>query len=180
MHSPPGLVRQKSEENRLHAKEFFKNLSTAGDIAAAAIGYAVGFAVDAHFFPGGISPGVAAGVSSVGALGLKKFADVLISARRQRKNNSLDTRALQIEIYLKKALDRSSLPNDEEQLLVAILREVRRRRDLWAAGLLDDEQFEYDLGRFRRGVVLYASGEDDSLPKLVRGSETGATLVKKQ
>ena len=55
--------------------------SAPGDVAAAALGYAVGFGVDVLLFPLGIPPGVTAGVWATGAVGLKKSIDAILHRR---------------------------------------------------------------------------------------------------
>ena len=49
-------------------KEWFPKWATRSDLAAAAVGYATGFAVDVFYFPDGVPPGTTAGVFAVGTV----------------------------------------------------------------------------------------------------------------
>jgi hypothetical protein len=93
------------------------NISTRGDIASAAIGYALGYAIDNYFFPGGLSGGVVAAVTATGSVGIKNFLDSIWS--RGRKSNrfqgepiELEQQAVKLLRYIEKIVDRSDNPKD--------------------------------------------------------------------
>lgn len=61
----------------MELEQLLRAFSSAGDAGAAGLGYAVGFVVDALWFPGGVSSGTAAAVGAVAALGAKKSVEAL-------------------------------------------------------------------------------------------------------
>src|SRR5687767_14495729 len=110
-------------------KQIWNQVTNPGDSAAALIGYAVGFAVDLFFFPGGESAGITAAVWSVGALGLKKGADVVFRPRAGKKSAAppLDERANQLSSFVRTRLLSTSLPAADERELKHLLKTVTDR-----------------------------------------------------
>lgn len=68
----------------MEIRELLEKLSSARDVAAAALGYAAGYVADTYFFPGGLDGSVVAGVTAVGFTGVKKLIDVWRNTRRSR------------------------------------------------------------------------------------------------
>lgn len=119
-------------------KEWIPKWATRGDLAAAAVGYAVGFAVDVFYYPDGVSPGTTAGVFAVGAVGLKNAGQGVIEDFRKRNQELRDRLALEgrVAVLLQTLTD--------EGLDTAAGR-LARDLHLWRKGVLDDGDLQQIL-----------------------------------
>lgn len=57
-----------------------KSLSTRGDVGTGCLAYAIGALVDVFYFPGGLEPSKVAAFSAIGALGVKKLLEPLVTS----------------------------------------------------------------------------------------------------
>lgn len=122
------------------------SISTRGDIAAAGVGYAVGYAIDTYFFPGGLTGGIVAAVSATGSVGVKNFFHALWTRRRTKKAQvfygdpvELEQQAEKLLRYVEKIVDRSE--NPKEHPLRSALEEYERQLIFWRNGLVDVDEF---------------------------------------
>lgn len=95
----------------------FPKLTTKGDIAAAGLGFALGFAVDIFLFPAGVPPGTTASVFMAGAVGLKNSAQAALESRSTKKaeQNKRGELRQKAEALLR-ALQRAHLTQERELL----------------------------------------------------------------
>lgn len=138
--------------SELDPSSLIKEITSPGDVAAAALGYAAGFAADIFLFPGGVTAGVTAGVWAVGAIGIKKFVESALGLRKSGTRSLKDT-ARALDTFIKNRLNHQGLEKENEEEFLALRKVVKERTELWEAGLLDDEEFEYDLSRWRRDLL---------------------------
>lgn len=116
-------------------QEWLTKSATRSDLAAAAVGYAVGFSVDVFFFPMGVPPGTTAGVFAVGMVGLKNSVQTTLEGfngkkRVHRDRSILDERA---------AILHQTLSDEKLGTLAGKLaRDIR----LWRKGVLKDDDFQ--------------------------------------
>ncbi len=76
----------------MEIKELVEKLSTAGDVAATALGYVAGIAADTYFFAGGLEGSVVAAVTAVGFAGAKKLVDAVQSEWENERKHKLEQR----------------------------------------------------------------------------------------
>lgn len=123
--------------------------STRGDIAAAGIGYAVGFFIDNFYFPGGLTGGVVAAVSATGAVGVKNLLHALWANRRMTgidypdDPDQIRDQAEKLLQYITKIVDRSE--NPKEHPLKGGLEQYERMLLYWRNGVIGDREF-YEAG----------------------------------
>jgi hypothetical protein len=115
-----------------------------GDIAAGAIGYATGFAVDVFLFPLGVPPGTTASIFAVGAIGLKNAFQVARSSRRPKVDpQELEKRAINFVEFVERAHKGSS--GAASVALADLLRSIQADFDLWKGNFIDAEKFASNL-----------------------------------
>jgi len=132
-------------------------VATRGDVAAAALGYVAGFAIDNYFFPGGLTGGVIAALGATASVGLKNFVHAIWNGIRKPSSpewdgESQDLRA-QAEMvlnYIQKLVDRSDSP--KEHPLRKPLEEYERMFTYWTNGLISDQEFYVKYFLPARGV----------------------------
>lgn len=121
------------------------NISTRGDVAAVGLGYAIGFAVDNYFFPGGLTGGVVAAVAATGAVGLKNLFDALWNNFRVRRSEfsgdtiELEQQAERLLRYIERIVDRSE--NPKEHPLRSDVEKYEKMFIFWKNGLIDVDEF---------------------------------------
>jgi hypothetical protein len=119
--------------------------STRGDIAAAGIGYALGFFVDNFYFPGGLTGGVVAAVSATGAVGLKNLFHAFWANRKMPAidysddPNQIKEQAEKLLLYITTIVDRSE--NPKEHPLRPGLEQYERMLLYWRNGVIGDQEF---------------------------------------
>ncbi len=148
-------------------KEFFEKVSTSGDVAATAVGYAVGFAVDVFLFPGGVPPGTVAGVSAVGALGLKKAADAVFSRTENDKAQGtrppdLERKANALLEFLGRMADQPNIENPQRELFKNLRRSLKQQIELWQGGILEEDEFKEQLSEIRLSCIENTSTLKDT------------------
>lgn len=129
----------------MEVKELLDKISTAGDVAAAALGYAAGFVADTYYFPGGLPPGTVAAVTAVGVVGIKKACDALINIRRSRGRyegdaDSLRQRAKALHDYMIRRINNTD-GMKENRRLEGILPVFEEALEAWNDGIIDDSEF---------------------------------------
>lgn len=135
-------------------KELLEKISTPGDVAASAIGYALGFAADVFLFPGGVTSGTVAAVSAVGALGIKKAIDArisreLVGGKDETVKVELEKKAKSLVNFLERAIEQPNLENHKRDLFKELRRRLRQQMDLWESGVLENDEFKDQLSEFR-------------------------------
>jgi hypothetical protein len=91
-------------------------ISTRGDVAAASLGFAIGFAVDVFLFPLGVPPGTTAGACATGALGLKNAAQAAMTERRDARKRAEDEKTAEEEAERRKEEERTRPQQEAGQL----------------------------------------------------------------
>lgn len=126
-----------------------------GDIAAGAIGYATGFAVDVFLFPLGVPPGTTAGVFAVGAVGLKNAVQAWRSSRLptvKRTPETLEEAANTFINFIEQEHKKSS--GAKSNALADLLQSFQKDVGLWRVRIRNDEEFALALDehveRFRK------------------------------
>lgn len=106
-------------------------LSTGGDVAAGALAAAIGAAVDAFFFPGGLPATQVAGFALTGGVGVKRAVQSIFGPRwqRRRRRREITERT--------ESLVRFD-PTDGAEHVVLCFR-------MWQDGALDDERMLQEL-----------------------------------
>ena len=138
-------------------QEWLPEWTTRGDLAAAAVGYAVGFAVDVFLFPTGVPPGTTAGVFAVGSVGLKNSAQGAVERFKQKKQAQLARLDLEerAEIF-HQVLAQQELGTAAEKLA--------RDLDLWRRGVLGDDDLQKILSKMISDYREREVGGHDSPP----------------
>lgn len=139
----------------MEVKELLDKISTAGDVAAAAIGYAAGFVADTYYFPGGLPPGTVAAVTAVGVVGIKKAFDAFINIRRNKgryegDRDSLRQRAEALHEYMLRRKD-ATKNNDEYDFLLEVSPIFPEAIEAWNDGIIDDTEFNEYLVHIAKG-----------------------------
>lgn len=139
----------------MNTEGFLQKLTSRGDIAAASLGFAAGFMIDAFLFPAGIPPGTTAGVFSVGAVGLKNSVQAALEARRtvgeqRQKREELRKRAG----LLVEALAQEST--------TAYRPSLKRCLALWEKGILTDQHLEREISEEAKYLRLAMDDKRDS------------------
>lgn len=141
-------------------------LATRGDVAAAGLGFAVGFAVDVFLFPLGNPPGTVAGVSAVACVGAKNLLQGAWRAYRKpkevaAKRQEVEQRARTFATRLKGQIERGSTTFETGLGLDEMEKyndRLRVEQDLWRDEVITTEQFEEALNdiieRYLRGETL--------------------------
>lgn len=125
-------------------------LSSKGDLAAAGLGYAAGFAIDVFLFSGGVAPASTAAVFAVGAVAMKNG---VVAAWESWRNHRSESR------IPPSVPERST--RDRAEILLRLLRD-ENKPDHWKGGesrkktadALNDQLQLYDLGVVKEEQVL--------------------------
>jgi hypothetical protein len=146
-------------------------ITTRGDIAAAALGLAVGFFVDSMFKPFGIKPETASIYAAAAVLGIKNALQAALEWHRTAEplettdniNHGLEKTAERI-IEVFRQLGRNADPDDagvqaDIEVATRIIEIVETNTDLWRLGVIDEEEFR---------KVLRAAAESPSF-RVARG-----------
>lgn len=128
----------------MEVKDLWGKLSTAGDVAVAAIGYAAGFTIDNYYFGGGLPPGTVAAVASVGAVGVKKAFDAIIETfqgrdRYKGEPAELERRAETLLRYMERVMDKSA--DRTSHPLYSAHAKLGEELFVWRSGIIDDSEF---------------------------------------
>lgn len=122
-----------------------QNISTRGDVAAAGLGYAIGFAIDNYFFPGGLTGGIVAAITATGSVGLKNFFHAIANSWKRRTDEftgdpiELEQQAEKLLRYIERIVDRSD--NPREHALRPDLEKYEKMLIFWKNGLIDVDEF---------------------------------------
>ena len=132
----------------MEVKDLWGKLSTAGDVAVAAIGYAAGFTIDNYYFAGGLPPGTVAAVAAVGAVGIKKGFDAVIETIQGRGKYrgdpaELERRAETLLRYIERVMDRS--PDRASHPLYSVHAKLGEELFVWRLGIINDSEFYESL-----------------------------------
>jgi hypothetical protein len=127
----------------MEPKDILPKLSSRGDVGAAALGFATGFAVDVFLFPGGVPPGTTASVFAVGAAGLKNSVQAFIQTRKSRKSSEARKEHLRAAA---EALERFVTEQSYPEWVI----EIKSSRALWDKEVLEDSDFEDILETIKR------------------------------
>jgi hypothetical protein len=120
--------------------------TTRGDVGAAGLGYAIGFAVDVFLFPLGVPPGTTAGVFAVGAVGLKNAVQAGLEQRSSAKRDTPEALAERHEALL------TLLQEAGEENLIG---ELERANRLWKKGIDSDDEFRRSMADL---IIKYKTG----------------------
>lgn len=122
----------------MDSKDLLSKLSSRGDIGAAALGFALGFAVDVFWFPEGMPSATAASVFAVGAVGVKNSMQAFLEAQKPAREKKQRSEKL-------KRIAESLRDFAREGGHSELDSEISVSRELWDKGILDDSDFSEAL-----------------------------------
>lgn len=126
---------------------------TRSDAAAAAVGYAIGFAIDIFLFPAGVPPGTTAGVFAVAAVGAKNTAESIISSNKQRAQAQEELAQKESQAKRNALLEWDRLSKKYEAMVKYFdlkhaqdfVKRIELEHEIWGAGILLNEEFEKSI-----------------------------------
>ena len=135
-------------------KEWLPKWTTRSDLAAAAVGYATGFAVDIFYFP--------AGVFAIGTVGLKNSVQTAIEAYREKRREQQNHRALEERATV---LYQTLTEEELEEPAGKLARDLH----LWRKGILEDDDLQTILDEVIRDYRKRRLGEPAPLSPVASG-----------
>jgi len=132
----------------VEVKDLFERISTRGDIAAAALGYVMGYLGGTYRSLFGLPPGTVALLCAIGLIGVKNLIHSLYPARNQVELVDpvlLEARANSLGRYINQIVDRSATPNLHP--LTPIVKEFDQQVEAWRSGVIRDDEFANYLER---------------------------------
>lgn len=118
----------------MESKDLLSKLSSRGDVGAAALGFAVGFAIDVFRFPSGIPSATTASVFAVGSVGFKNSIQAFLEERRPgREKKRRKERLRRIADSLRVFAQEGGYSEWDTEIALS--------RDLWDKDVLGDSDF---------------------------------------